>query len=97
MIIRIVKLEIKEENIPEFLQLFEDVKSRIVKFEGCTHVELWQDSNDPGRVFTYSHWESEKHLDDYRYSELFRNTWEQTKQLFRAQAQAWSTSKINEA
>ncbi len=97
MIIRVVKLEIKDEHIAQFLSIFSDVKSMIVDFEGCSHVELWQDVNDPGRVFTYSHWESTEHLDKYRYSDLFRTTWAQTKQLFRAKAIAWSVTKKEQA
>jgi heme-degrading monooxygenase HmoA len=43
MIIRIVKMVFKEEEIDSFKLLFDERKSLIRNFEGCTHLELWQD------------------------------------------------------
>ena len=54
------------------------------------HLELWQDSANPAIFFTYSHWESEAHLNHYRFSEFFKDTWGKTKALFADKPQAWS-------
>jgi heme oxygenase (mycobilin-producing) len=43
MIIRIVKMVFKEDEIGAFKTLFDERKSLIRSFEGCTHLELWQD------------------------------------------------------
>lgn len=93
MILRIVQMYFREEAINDFLTLFEERKSRIRNFEGCHHLELWQDENNPSIFFTYSHWESEQHLDHYRFSELFKDTWGKTKVLFADKPQAWSVKR----
>lgn len=94
MLIRIVKLRFKPENIPSFERLFEASKNGILAFEGCSKVELYQDLSDPGTFFTYSHWSGEAALEAYRGSEFFREVWGRTKALFSDRARAWSVKKV---
>lgn len=94
MIIRIVKMTFVPENVNEFLKVFNDAKNKILNCEGCKHVELLRDSERPGVLFTYSHWESPEHLEKYRNSDLFKTTWEKTKKLFAEKAEAWSLSQM---
>lgn len=93
MILRIVKMQFLPEHVPSFLHLFEERKDRIRNFEGCKHLELWQDAHDPTIFFTYSHWENEAKLNHYRFSTLFKETWSLTKPLFAAKALAWSVNR----
>ncbi|WP_276132607.1 putative quinol monooxygenase [Polluticoccus soli] len=93
MIVRIVQMTFQPENIPSFLGLFEERKMMIRNFEGCKHLELWQDAHANNVFFTYSIWESEQHLDHYRFSELFKDTWARTKALFGEKAKAWSVNQ----
>jgi quinol monooxygenase YgiN len=90
MIIRVVQMTFREDCVEAFRQLFEERKRLIRHFEGCRHLELWQDAHQPNIFFTYSHWDSEAHLNHYRFSPLFKETWRLTKALFAAPAQAWS-------
>ena len=71
MIIRVVKMVFKEEEIESFKALFEERKSLIRNFEGCTHLELWQDKLHSNIFFTYSWWDTEEHLNAYRNSHFF--------------------------
>lgn len=93
MIVRIVQMTFHPENVPSFLDLFEERKSMIRNFQGCKHLELWQDAHSENIFFTYSIWESEQHLDHYRFSELFKDTWTKTKALFTEKAKAWSVKQ----
>jgi quinol monooxygenase YgiN len=95
MIIRIVKLNFKKENISSFELLFKETKDTIIGFEGCSLLELYQDTHDPSIFFTYSQWETEQHLEAYRKSDFFRKVWGQTKLLFEDRADAWSVQKIH--
>lgn len=52
MIKRIVKMSFKPESIEVFKTIFETNWQRIKGFDGCTHVELLQDENNPS-VFFY--------------------------------------------
>jgi hypothetical protein len=80
----------REEEVDTFLRLFNERKHLIRSFEGCCHLELWQEAHRPNVFFTYSIWKSEGHLDHYRFSELFKDTWSKTKALFAEKAGAWS-------
>lgn len=91
MLIRIVRLTFRKEEIENFLQIFEESKNKIRAFEGCKHLELWQDYNDPAIMLTHSHWENQEALDTYRHSELFKMTWAKTKVLFAEKPMAFSS------
>jgi quinol monooxygenase YgiN len=93
MIVRIVQMSFEEKHVDSFLQLFNERKSLIRHFEGCNHLELWQDAHQPNIFFTYSIWQSEQHLNHYRFSELFKDTWSKTKALFTDKPQAWSVNQ----
>lgn len=84
----------REEAVADFLRLFDERKERIRHFEGCAHLELWQDTKQPNVIFTYSHWQSEAHLDHYRFSPFFKETWGLTKALFATPPQAWSINRL---
>lgn len=94
MLIRIVKMEFKEENIKTFLSNFNASKLKIRQFEGCAFLELYRDKTNQNIFFTYSYWTSETHLENYRTSNLFKGVWAKTKPLFSASAQAWSVDKL---
>ena len=94
MLIRIVKLTIREENISSFEQIFAETKEIIRNQKGCTNLELYQDLADSRIFFTYSFWDSEEDLEAYRNSDFFNNVWSKTKQLFEEKPMAWSVHKL---
>ena len=93
MIIRIVKMTFEPQKVNDFLIIFNGSKQLIRNMEGCSHLELLNDINSPNIYFTYSYWNSETDLDNYRNSELFTNVWSKTKSLFSAKAEAWSVER----
>jgi (4S)-4-hydroxy-5-phosphonooxypentane-2,3-dione isomerase len=95
MITRIVQMKFREDKISDFLQIFDQSKDLIKGFAGCQGVKLLKDRRDASRMFTISYWESEKHLEAYRVSDLFQNTWSNTKVLFDAKPQAWSLEELD--
>ena len=94
MLIRIVRMTFRPEEVPAFLENFEANKSSIRDFPGCQHLELWQDENQKNIFMTYSHWDSSEALENYRQSELFRTTWAATKVLFSAKPVAFSAGQL---
>ncbi|MCB0568331.1 MAG: antibiotic biosynthesis monooxygenase [Phaeodactylibacter sp.] len=91
MIKRIVKLTFQEDKVADFLALYEAASPRIRAFPGCRHLELLQCTQPGSKVFfTFSTWDSQEHLDHYRFSEFFKDTWSRTKALFAEKAEAWS-------
>lgn len=94
MLIRIVKLSFQEEHIPAFLDNFELMKEQIRNAPGNRFLELYQDKSNKCIFFTYSYWETEVDLDNYRNSALFDEVWTFTKKLFNAKPEAWSVEKL---
>jgi len=94
MLVRIVKLSFHEENIPAFLENFELMKEKIRNAPGNRFLELYQDKNNKCIFFTYSYWETEQDLENYRNSELFDGIWNFTKKLFNDKPEAWSVDKL---
>jgi len=93
MIIRMVKMTFKPGNISAFEKIFEATKDRIRASNGCQHLELLRDVDNPNVFFTYSHWVDTEHLNMYRDSALFAEVWPATKVLFAAKPEAWSTEQ----
>ncbi|MGL2966274.1 putative quinol monooxygenase [Flavobacterium sp. XGLA_31] len=94
MFIRIVKMSFHQEHIPKFLANFDVMKEKIRGAQGNRFLELYQDKNNPGIFFTYSFWETEEDLEQYRQSALFDEVWAFTKKLFNDKPEAWSVDKV---
>ena len=87
-------MSFKKDKIDEFLSNFNKNKDKIKSSKGCNFLELYRDKTNTTIFFTYSYWESDLDLENYRNSELFKNVWSITKQLFEDKPEAWSMNKI---
>ncbi len=94
MLVRIVKMTFKTDEIDLFLFIFNENKEKIRNSEGCELLELYRDKTNSAIFFTYSYWKKESNLENYRNSELFRNVWAKTKVLFNDKPEAWSVDKL---
>lgn len=92
--IRIVKMKFKQENLADFLKVFQSAKPKIEAFPGCHRVTLVNDLNDPCILMTISEWENPVALENYRNSALFKSTWASTKIHFSDKPEAWSVEPI---
>lgn len=90
MITRLVKLTIAEEKIADFKKIFESNQKHILASEGCEMADVFQDIHNASIFFTHSKWKSEKDLNNYRESELFKGIWAETKKTFSSRPEAWS-------
>ena len=94
MFVRIVKMSFHPEHVDTFLSIFDKKKEAIRNNPGCNLLELYRDKTNPNIFFTYSYWEAEQDLENYRNSELFTTVWAQTKALFNDKPEAWSVDKV---
>src|SRR5690554_4322206 len=94
MLIRIVHMTFQPERVKDFLVIFENSKNTIKDFEGCLHLELLKDYQDENIFSTYSHWKNEEALNNYRDSEVFKNIWSETKNLFLDKPNVFSFKKF---
>ena len=95
MFVRIVKMSFEPSKIDIFLKNFNNSKEKIRNTSGCRLLELYRDKNEPSIFFTYSYWESEQDLENYRNSDLFKSVWAKTKVLFNDKPVAWSVDKVD--
>ncbi|WP_299016620.1 antibiotic biosynthesis monooxygenase family protein [uncultured Polaribacter sp.] len=93
MFVRIVKMSFHQKHVSAFLNMFEDKKVRIRASKGCQLLELYQDKNNPDIFFTYSYWQTASDLENYRNSDFFKETWQETKTYFNDKPEAWSVDK----
>ena len=96
MLIRIVRMTFQTDKVEEFKNIFNSIKQKIRTFPGCNHLELHQDYHSENIFSTYSHWENDEALNNYRNSELFIEVWEQTKTLFLEPPLAFSNKQVEE-
>jgi len=96
MLIRIVRMTFQPDKTADFLAIFEASKHKILNFNGCRYLALWQDAQNPAIYTTYSLWDSLEHLEQYRQSELFQTTWAATKTLFADKPLAFSHFQVQE-
>ena len=87
-------MNFKSDKVTDFFKIFDASKQYIRNMEGCTHLELLNDISSPTIFFTYSHWETENDLNNYRNSEFFEGVWGKTKILFATKAEAWSVKSL---
>lgn len=86
-------MEFAPDKTQDFKKLFDETYPRIRNFDGCRFLELYEDKNHKSTFYTISKWESVVHLEEYRKSELFRQTWSITKSYFSAPPMAYSLDK----
>ncbi len=96
MIVRIVKLIIDVEELETFLAHFTEYAPKVRGMKGCNHLEVFKDINNPGVCFTYSKWDSEEDLINYKETEVFKIIWKFAKSKFAGKPEAWSVDKILE-
>lgn len=90
MIYRLVKLNFKLDTSNLFVDIFNEKYKQILSFPGCAQLEVWHDINDKNIVFTYSIWDSEEDLNNYRSSDFFNELWPTVKSLFKEKAEVWT-------
>lgn len=96
MIHRIVIMTFKPEMVETFMEVFDASKFHIRNFPGCCGLKLLKTTNKTGQLSTFSLWESEEALNNYRNSALFIETWAKTKILFSEKPVAFSTVVLRE-
>lgn len=93
MLIRIVRMQFNENNVEDFIKMFNKTYPRIRNFNGCRFLELYQDEKNTNYYYTISKWDNAESLEEYRKSELFRDTWAITKSYFSGPPYAYSIFK----
>ncbi|MDW3651515.1 MAG: antibiotic biosynthesis monooxygenase family protein [Bacteroidia bacterium] len=96
MIVRIVRMEFRKEEVDRFQEIFDESKHKIRAFPGCEELQLHGDPQNPAIRYTYSKWLSEDALNAYRKSELFGGVWPRTKALFATKPQAFSLVQLEQ-
>jgi Uncharacterized enzyme involved in biosynthesis of extracellular polysaccharides len=81
MIVRIVHLHIKKDQLTAFIAFFETKRALIFRQPGCLFLSMLQGAEDEQAVTTYSHWENVEALNNYRHSPLFGEIWPYTKSV----------------
>lgn len=87
-IVRIVRMTFHPDKVDSFLDLFDRRSEQIRSSPGCEHLELLRGARYPNVMTTISVWKTEADLDRYRGSDLFAQTWRETRTMFAASPEA---------
>jgi quinol monooxygenase YgiN len=90
MVVRIVRMHFRTEEIETFLAIFNANRDAIRNFSGCTYMDLMRDLQSASTLVTISHWQSPDDLEQYRQSPLFRSVWTRVKPLFARRPEAFT-------
>ncbi|GAB4375817.1 MAG: putative quinol monooxygenase [Salibacteraceae bacterium] len=90
MITRIVKMTFEERHTAHFWAVMNEVHDKILATKGCRELRVFHAVQQPEIVFTISSWNNVDDLENYRKSELFKQTWSTVKPLFKSKAEAWT-------
>ncbi len=82
------------DKVEMFKEIFNDSKYKIRAFPGCNRLELHQDYHSKNIFTTYSYWENDEALNNYRNSGLFKEVWAHTKTLFLKAPIAFSNKQV---
>lgn len=94
MIKRIVRLQFNPDKVEEFLNVYKKHINSMAKRPECISLELLKEKGTLSTFYTFSIWESEDALHEYRSSEYFRDIWGRIKPWFSEKAQAWTLEMI---
>ena len=94
MITRIVRLTIQENHIDDFAVFSEQIKTTIQSFSGCSELKILHNNYKPEIFMTYSIWDNEAALNEYRKSEFFLKIWPKAKLWFSAKPSAETFSTV---
>jgi quinol monooxygenase YgiN len=95
MVVRVVRMHFRPEEIGAFLEIFNTNKEAIRAFPGCTYMELMRDVQSPSVLVTLSHWNSAEDLERYRHSPLFNAVWNKVKKLFSGRPEAFTLGRVD--
>ena len=90
MVIRIVSLKCKPEDIDAFRLFVRESSLRVRQSPGCLALQIVNDIADPTSFFTLSTWRDADALEAYRASPLFVKIWPRVK-AFLCEA-AWAST-----
>lgn len=96
MITRILKLNLKQERISDFILYAESILPKVLQMPGCKNIDLLQDKNDESTWFIYTIWESEASLNKYRKSEINIGLIRKLKEWLAKDFQAWMVENMGE-
>jgi quinol monooxygenase YgiN len=87
-------MHFRAAEVETFLKVFNDNKTAIRNFPGCSYMDLLKDVNALNTFATISHWDNVEDLERYRQSALFQSVWVQVRKLFSARAEAFTLEKF---
>lgn len=93
--LRIVHMHFRPGEEKAFLEIFEEMRSVIQRFDGCRRLDLFQSCSDPLHYTTVSEWKDHASLEQYRNSEVFKALWPKVKRLFSKPAEAYSLEAMH--
>lgn len=87
-------MKIKEHCLADFQQLMLTLNNEIRCVDGCKHLEVLNDKADNLTIFSMAIWESEKAIDKYKKTDLYKTVWKQLNEYIAGEPHIWTVENF---
>lgn len=94
MILRVVKMNVDEEKRDAFELFMKNLREEKLKLAGCLHFDYFHEKNNKNIFYSYTIWESEKYLKQYKKTDLFIEVVSTLKKLCTEEPKAWTIENV---
>jgi hypothetical protein len=94
MILRVVKMVVDQNKIDIFNNFMSNLSTEKEGMDGCVHHDFFSNKQFRNVFYSYTIWESEKYLNKYRKSMLFKEVTTTLRSLCLSEPAAWTVENV---
>ncbi len=94
MILRVVKLKVDPRKMEAFQLFMENLHDEKLRLNGCLHFDFFNERQNPNIFYSYTIWEHEKFLKQYKKTDLFKEVVQTLRELCIDEPQAWTIQNV---
>lgn len=94
MILRIVKMEVDDTRIDFFENFMNNLSEEKLTLEGCLHHDFFCEKDNRNMYYSYTIWQSEKFLNKYKKTDLFKEVTRTLRHICIKEPIAWTVENV---
>ena len=94
MIIRVVKIPIKDASINSFIKRIPIISNEVRRVSGCIHNDIFRDKMKENIFYSYTIWNSDEDIEKYLGSQYYKDIWGDLWDYFEGTPKSWKIDNI---
>ncbi len=94
MILRVVKMKVDLRKIDAFKLFMDNLHDEKLRLAGCLHFDYFNERQNPSIYYSYTIWEHEKYLKQYKKTEFSKEVLQTLRDLCVEEPQAWTIQNV---